>query len=56
MGDTREHEIIRAFGDGIIGLAPALCCVENEMSMIFDRIRRTLDHLLDSADIRQAVG
>lgn len=52
----RNGVIFRAFTEGIIGLAPALCCMENEMSMIFDRIRRTLDDLLDSADIRRAVA
>lgn len=52
----RNGIIFRAFGEGIIGLAPALCCVENEMAMIFDRIKRTLDDLLDSADIRRAVA
>jgi adenosylmethionine-8-amino-7-oxononanoate aminotransferase len=52
----RNGVIFRAFGEGIIGLAPALCCVQNEMSMIFDRVRRTLDDLLESADIRRAVA
>jgi adenosylmethionine-8-amino-7-oxononanoate aminotransferase len=48
--------IIRAFGDGTIGLAPALCCTASEMEMIFDRNAATLDDLLEQADIRAAMG
>ncbi|MBL8649317.1 MAG: aspartate aminotransferase family protein [Sphingopyxis sp.] len=48
--------IFRAFADNIIGLAPALCCSDDEMDMIFHRIRKTLDELLDEPDIRRAVG
>jgi adenosylmethionine-8-amino-7-oxononanoate aminotransferase len=48
--------IFRAFGDNIIGLAPALCCSGDEMDMIFARIRRTLDDLLAEADVRSAVS
>lgn len=47
--------IYRAFSDGIIGLAPALCCSEDEMDMIFSRIRRTLDDVLDESDVRSAL-
>lgn len=47
--------IFRAFSDGIIGLAPALCCSEDEMDMIFSRIRRTLDDLLEESDVRSAL-
>jgi adenosylmethionine-8-amino-7-oxononanoate aminotransferase len=48
--------IFRAFGDNIIGLAPALCCNEDEMGMIFERIRLCLDDLLGEADIRRALS
>ncbi|MCE7796280.1 aminotransferase class III-fold pyridoxal phosphate-dependent enzyme [Sphingobium sufflavum] len=48
--------IFRAFADNIIGLAPALCCSDEEMEMIFARIRTTLDQLLDEPDIRCAVA
>jgi adenosylmethionine-8-amino-7-oxononanoate aminotransferase len=47
--------IFRAFADNIIGLAPALCCSDDEMDMIFGRIRRTLDDLLEMPDIRGAI-
>jgi adenosylmethionine-8-amino-7-oxononanoate aminotransferase len=48
--------IFRAFADNIIGLAPALCCSDAEMDMIFDRIGTTLDSLLEEPDIRQALS
>ncbi len=48
--------IFRAFGDGIIGLAPALCCSDSEMDLIFARIGKTLDDLLAEPDIRAAVA
>jgi len=47
--------IFRAFADNIIGLAPALCCSDDEMDMIFGRIGRTLDDLLEMPDIRAAM-
>lgn len=52
----RNGVIFRAFADNIIGLAPALCASEEEMDMIFARIRKTLDDLLEETDIRMAVG
>jgi adenosylmethionine-8-amino-7-oxononanoate aminotransferase len=52
----RNGVIFRAFGDNIIGLAPALCCNSEEMGMIFHRIEKTLDGLLDEADIRAALS
>ncbi|OYQ34467.1 aspartate aminotransferase family protein [Niveispirillum lacus] len=48
--------IFRAFGDNIIGLAPALCCNAAEMALIFQRIRKTLDDLLDAPDVRAALA
>jgi adenosylmethionine-8-amino-7-oxononanoate aminotransferase len=48
--------IFRAFADNIIGLAPALCCTDEEMDMIFARVRHTLDQLLDEPDVRRAVS
>lgn len=47
--------IFRSFGDGMIGLAPALCCTPDEMALIFQRIRTTLDQMLEEPDIRAAL-
>ncbi len=52
----RNGVIFRAFADGIIGLAPALCCTDAEMTEIFARVRRTLDDMLEQPDIRAALG
>lgn len=48
--------IFRAFTDGIIGLAPALCGSDHEIDLIFERVRRTLDDLLEEPDIRSAIS
>jgi adenosylmethionine-8-amino-7-oxononanoate aminotransferase len=55
-GAYRNGVIFRAFGDGMIGLAPALCCTDGEMDLIFERIRKSLDDLLEESDIRAAVA
>jgi adenosylmethionine-8-amino-7-oxononanoate aminotransferase len=48
--------IFRAFADGTIGLAPALSCSEGEMDILVARLRKTLDDVLDDADVRQALA
>ena len=48
--------IFRAFADGTIGLAPALSCTEAEMETLLTRLRRTLDNVLETKDIRAAVS
>ncbi|HEX7761681.1 MAG TPA: aminotransferase class III-fold pyridoxal phosphate-dependent enzyme [Caulobacteraceae bacterium] len=52
----RNGLIFRAFGDCTIGLAPALCCTDDEMGLIFARLRKTLDEVLEAPDIRQALS
>jgi adenosylmethionine-8-amino-7-oxononanoate aminotransferase len=47
--------IFRAFTDGTIGLAPALSCTEAEMETLLARLRRTLDNMLETKDIRAAI-
>lgn len=47
--------IVRCFANAVIGFAPALCCSEDEMALIFDRVETSLDQLLDMPDIRSAV-
>jgi len=48
--------IVRCFANAVIGFAPALCCSDDEMDLIFDRVGRSLDQLLDQADIRAAIS
>lgn len=52
----RNGVIFRAFTDGIIGLAPALCCNDHEMCAIFERIRKSLDETLSEPEIRRALA
>lgn len=47
--------VYRAFGDGTIGLAPALSCTEAEMDMLLARLRRTLDSVLSDRDVRSTL-
>jgi adenosylmethionine-8-amino-7-oxononanoate aminotransferase len=47
--------IFRAFGDGTIGLAPALCCNQEEMELLLVRLSRTLDQVLDEPEVRSAL-
>lgn len=44
--------IVRCFANAVIGFAPALCCSEAEMDMIFERVEKSLDQLLEQPDIR----
>jgi adenosylmethionine-8-amino-7-oxononanoate aminotransferase len=51
----RNGLIFRAFADGTIGLAPALSATEEDVELMTDRLRRTLDDVLDQPEIRGAV-
>jgi 4-aminobutyrate---pyruvate transaminase len=48
--------IFRAFGDGILGFAPALCYTPAEFEQLFDRLKRTLDKVLDQPEVRRALA
>jgi adenosylmethionine-8-amino-7-oxononanoate aminotransferase len=48
--------IFRAFGDGTIGLAPALSCGEEDMDTLLHRLRATLDDVLDDQEVRAALA
>jgi adenosylmethionine-8-amino-7-oxononanoate aminotransferase len=48
--------IVRCFANAVIGFAPALCCSLDEMDMIFERVERSLDQLLEQPDIRAVVA
>ncbi|ABL73024.1 MULTISPECIES: aspartate aminotransferase family protein [Paracoccus] len=47
--------VIRAFGWGVIGYAPPLCCTEEEIDLIVARTRKVLDLTLEDPDIRAAL-
>jgi adenosylmethionine-8-amino-7-oxononanoate aminotransferase len=48
--------IFRAFGDNILGFAPALCCGPREYELLFERVGRTLDQVLEQPDVRKQVS
>lgn len=48
--------IIRAFGNGVLGFAPPLCCTEAEIDAIVERTRATLDETLADPDVRAAMA
>jgi putrescine aminotransferase len=46
--------IFRAFADDVIGLAPPLCCAKADIDLLLDRLRGTLDDVLNVKEIRRA--
>ncbi len=48
--------VFRAFGDGILGFAPALCYTPAEFKQLFERLARTLDSVLAQPEVRRAVA
>lgn len=52
----RHGLVFRAFADGILGFAPALCYTPSELDQLFDRLKRTLDEVLDQPEVRRAVA
>jgi adenosylmethionine-8-amino-7-oxononanoate aminotransferase len=47
--------VIRAFGNGVLGYAPPLCCTDSEIDAIVERTRKTLDETLADPDVRAAM-
>jgi adenosylmethionine-8-amino-7-oxononanoate aminotransferase len=52
----RNGIIFRAFGDNVLGFAPALCLTNNECDELFARVKGTLDDMLEFTDIRAALS
>ncbi|KAA3515278.1 aspartate aminotransferase family protein [Agrobacterium rosae] len=48
--------VIRAFGNGVLGYAPPLCCKESEIDAIIERTRMTLDQTLEDPDVRSVMA
>lgn len=48
--------IFRTFGDNILGFAPALCYTIEEFDILFERLTKTLDTVLNEADVLKAVS
>lgn len=44
--------VIRAFGNGVLGYAPPLCCTADDIDAIVERTRLVLDQTLEDPDVR----
>ena len=51
----RNRLVFRAFGDNILGFAPALCYTETDFDRLFARLKQTLDDVLNEAEVRAAL-
>ncbi|MFT4196355.1 MAG: aminotransferase class III-fold pyridoxal phosphate-dependent enzyme [Pseudoxanthomonas sp.] len=47
--------VFRAFADGVAGFAPPLICTESDVDTIVQRFAKTLDDVLNTREIRNAV-
>lgn len=52
----RNQVIFRAFGDNVLGFAPALCYTQADFDLLFTRLKKTLDEVLDQPDVYRAVS
>ena len=52
----RNGLIFRAFGDNILGFAPALIYSESEFEQLFARLKKTLDDVLAAPEVRAALA
>ncbi len=51
----KNRLIFRAFGDNILGFAPALCYTDADFDAMFVRLEKTLDDVLAQSDVRAAL-
>jgi len=47
----RRGLIFRAFNDGVIGFAPPLCCTEDDIALLMERLGGTLDAAIAAASV-----
>jgi adenosylmethionine-8-amino-7-oxononanoate aminotransferase len=52
----RHGLVFRAFGDNILGFAPALCYGEREWDLMFERLEKILDEIAAIPEVRKAIG
>ncbi|KQR78375.1 hypothetical protein ASG35_07940 [Burkholderia sp. Leaf177] len=51
----KNRLVFRAFGDNILGFAPALSYTASEFDLLFERLEKTLDDVLDEPEVRTAL-
>lgn len=47
--------VFRAFGDGVLGFAPALSFTESEFDLLFERLEKTLDEVAAQPEVQAAL-
>lgn len=52
----RHGLIFRAFDDNILGFAPALCYGRQDFELLFERLRKILDEMLEQPDVRAVLS
>jgi adenosylmethionine-8-amino-7-oxononanoate aminotransferase len=52
----RNGLVFRSFGDHILGFAPALTYTDVELEQMFARLKKTLDDVLATRDVRAALA
>jgi adenosylmethionine-8-amino-7-oxononanoate aminotransferase len=52
----RNGLVFRAFGDNILGFAPALCYGEREFALMFERLETVLDEILGLPEVQDAMA
>ena len=52
----RNGLIMRAFADNVLGFAPALCYKKEDFELLFERLERTLNEVLDLPEVRSALA
>ena len=53
---ARNRIVFRAFGDNILGFAPALCYTEADFALLFTRLETILNEVLDQPEVRRALA
>ncbi|WP_409523905.1 aspartate aminotransferase family protein [Nitrincola sp. MINF-07-Sa-05] len=51
----RNGIILRAFADNVLGFAPALCYTKQDFDILFERLERTLNQVLEQPEVRRAL-
>ncbi len=55
-GAWQQGLILRAFGNGVLGYAPPLCCTADEIDAIVERTRNLLDLTLADREVRAVLS
>jgi len=48
--------VFRSFADNILGFAPALCYGDREFDLLFERLGKILDEVVEIPEVRRAMA